>query len=119
MQCLEEQSLSINAIEQFIKANHYPTFDQMEDIQFRRLDLDAEYGLVNHNYCKKVYETMHLANSKKYVDQWIECVKSGGGSQALKCNAETLRLFSPIAKCLQKDVLNKFQEIYDYAISKL
>lgn len=119
MQCLEEQPVYINAIEQFIKANPYPSFDQMEDLQFTRLDLDSEYGPTNHNYCKKLYETMHLDNNKKYVDELIKCVKSGGGSQALKCNAETLRLFSPIAKCMEKEVLQKFNEIYDYIISHL
>jgi hypothetical protein len=118
MQCIEEQKIN-NQIEAFIKANPYPTFEEMEDLQFRRLDLDSEYGETNHNYCKNIYETMHLPNNKKILDKWIECIKSGGGSQALKCNLETILLFSPLAKCIEQEVLQKFNEIYNYVVAKL
>jgi hypothetical protein len=118
MQCTQEQSLSTNIIEAFIKANPYPTFEEMEELQSRRLDLDSEYGLTNHNYCKKIYETLHEDNNK-YIEKWIECIKSRGGSQALKCNVETLRLFSPLAKCLDEEIMQKFNKIYQYVMSQL
>jgi hypothetical protein len=105
-------------IEEFILANPYPSFEEMEDLQSRRIDLDAEYGQHNHMYCKEIYETMHLDN-RKLVEGWIQTIKSSGGSQALKCNVETMRLFSPIAKCTDVGVLQKFTDIYNYVMTQL
>ena len=90
-----------------------------------RFDLDAEYGLNNHDWCKHIYETMHIDDNRRIVDEWILDIKRSGGSQALKCNLETLRLFSPIAKCEKcmdeeaQIVFQKFAYIYDYVTGKL
>lgn len=113
------------SIESFIQANPYPTYEEMEVLQTMRFDLDAEYGLNNHDWCKHIYETMHIDDNRRIVDEWILDIKRSGGSQALKCNLETLRLFSPIAKCEKcmdeeaQIVFHKFADIYDYVTSNL
>ena len=110
-------SIGVLTLEEFIKLNPYPTFEEMEELQFSRFDLDAEYGLINHKLCKNVYESLYLLNRKTYVDNWIENVKRFGGFQAVKCNLETLRLFSPISKIIDNEHYKVFQEIYDYVIN--
>lgn len=89
----------------------------MEDIQYLRFDLDAEYGLLNHCLCEKVYETMYKENSREYVNKWCEGVISTGGLQALKCNLETLKSYSPISKISDPEVYKVFQEIHDYVVN--
>jgi hypothetical protein len=123
-----DRSTQKQTIESFIQANPYPTFEEMEVLQTMRFDLDAEYGLHNHKCCKQIYETMYLDDDNhKILDDWIDAIKRSGGSQALKCNLETLRLFSPIAKCktcMEEDkeaqiVFQKFSTIYNYVIKHL
>jgi len=104
-------------LESFIKANPYPTMEEMECLHMTRIDLDAEYGLLNHSLCKKLYENMYKENCKVYVDKFIEGVKSTGGLQALKCNLETLTHFSPISKITDPELYKVFAEIYKYVDS--
>jgi hypothetical protein len=106
-------------IEAFIKCNPYPTMEEMETIQSFRIDLDSEYGLLNHKLCKEVYENMYKKNSIDYVNAFIEGVKSTGGSQALKCNLETLKNYSPISKITDLELYIMFIDIYNYVVSKL
>jgi len=113
------QCTTNNNIEKFIKKNPYPEFKEMEELQSMRLDLDSEYCIFNHNLCKRVYSSMHHPDNKNYVDQWVNSIKNTGGSQALKCNLESMLLFSPIAQCKEEEVLKKFKEIYDYVITQL
>jgi hypothetical protein len=112
-------SSGVLTFEEFIKLNPYPTFEEMEQLQTRRFDLDAEYGLINHDLCKTVYESLHLPNKNVYVDKWIEKVTERGGYHALYCNLETLRLFSPISKIIDQDHYKEFQEIYDNVMNLL
>jgi len=113
------QCTTNNIIEKFIKKNPYPEFKEMEELQSMRLDLDSEYCIFNHNLCKRVYSSMHHPDNKNYVDEWVNSIKNLGGSQALKCNLESMLLFSPIAQCKEEEVLKKFKEIYDYVITQL
>ena len=106
-------------IESFIIANPYPTMEEMEALHTFRIDLDSEYGLLNHELCKKVYENMHKENWIDYADEFIKKVKTTGGSQALKCNLETLRSYSPISKITDPELYVIFVDIYNYVVSKL
>jgi hypothetical protein len=112
--CVEDEIIKL-----FILSNPYPSYEEIEDLQDRRIDLDSEYGLYNHNLCKNVYENLYKENCKIFVEKWIKTVtdSSGGGIFTLRCNAETIRLFSPISKCKIPEVIEKFKEIYDYVVN--
>jgi hypothetical protein len=112
-------SVNVLSFEEFIKANPYPSFETMEDLQSSRLDLDSEYSIDNHNRCKKVYETIYLPDRKKYIDEFIVFVKNIGGSQTLKYNLQTLYLFSPISKIIDPEHIKITNEMYYYILSHL
>ena len=54
---------------EFIKSNPYPTFEEMEIKLTRRFDLDAEYGIANHNQCKTIYENL---NDDKMINEMAQ-----------------------------------------------
>jgi len=107
-------------MKKFIESNPYPSYTEMEELQSRKIVLDSEYGLYNHHLCRNIYENLYHEKCNEYVDNWIRVVTtgSGGGIFTLKCNVETLRLFTPISKCDIPELLEKFKEIY-YFIKKI
>ena len=118
MQCNSLKESTNNIIEEFIKKNPYPEFEEMGELLSRRLDLDSEYCEWTHDWCEKVYSSMHLPDNKKYVVDWVIKMKNTS-YHTLKCNLDTILLFSPIAQCKEAEVLRKFKEIYDYVMSQL
>ena len=55
--------------------------------------LDAEYGLGNHEWCKTIYENM---NNSKLINDTINNIKRCGGQQALNANLIILLDYSPL-----------------------
>ena len=105
-------------IKLFVETNPYPSYEEMEEYLDVSIQLYAEYGVYNHVLCKNVYENLYNEKCDFYVEKWINTVigTGGGGILTLRCNADTLRRFSPISKCEIPEVLEKFTEIYDFVI---
>jgi hypothetical protein len=113
-------SINVFTLEEFIKINRYPTFEEMEEYQENRIDLDSEYGKWNHDQCKKLYQTMHLKNTNKiHIDNWVQSAKRTNELYQLKSNLETLRIFSPISKMIDPEHIKIFKEIYDYILTQI
>jgi len=94
---------------EFIKSNPYPTFEEMEIKLTIRFDLDAEYGIANHNQCKTIYENL---NDDKIISEMVQQIKRSGGITALNANLVTLQEYSPLAECTNEIVLQRWQKIY-------
>ena len=92
----------------FLAENPYPTYEEMtEKWLSQRIDLDAEYGLQNHNLCRKIY--MNLNKRKlleKIVEDFISTVITLGGKQALKANIEILVDYTPLLYCGDQTIID-------------
>ena len=94
---------------EFIKSNPYPTFEEMEIKLTRRVDLDAEYGIANHNQCKTIYDNL---NNDKMISEMVQQIKRAGGITALNANLIILQEYSPLAHCTDEIVLQRWLQIY-------
>ena len=94
---------------EFIKSNPYPTFEEMEIKLTRRFDLDAEYGISNHNQCKTIYENL---NDDKIISEMVQQIRRAGGITALNANLIILQDFSPLTECTDEIVLQRWLKIY-------
>ena len=94
---------------EFIKSNPYPTFEEMDIKLTRRVDLDAEYGIANHNQCKTIYENL---NDDTIISEMVQKIKRAGGITALNANLVTLQEYSPLAECTDEIVLQRWFQIY-------
>ena len=101
--------MSTNQIKEFIKSNPYPTFEEMEIKLTMRFDLDAEYGIANHNQCKTIYENL---NDDKMISEMVQQIKRAGGITALNANLIILQEYSPLADCTDEIVLQRWLQIY-------
>ena len=101
--------MSTNQIKEFIKSNPYPTFEEMEIKLTMRFDLDAEYGIANHNQCKTIYENL---NDDKMISEMVQQIKRAGGITALNANLIILQGYTPLADCTDEIVLQRWLEIY-------
>ena len=94
---------------EFIKSNPYPTFEEMEINLTMRFDLDAEYGIANHNQCKTIYDNL---NNDKMISEMVQQIKRAGGITALNANLIILQEYSPLAHCTDEIVLQRWLQIY-------
>ena len=94
---------------EFIKSNPYPTFEEMEIKLTIRFDLDAEYGIANHNQCKTIYENL---NDDNIISEMVQQIKRAGGITALNANLIILQGYTPLAKCTDEIVLQRWLKIY-------
>ena len=94
---------------EFIKSNPYPTFEEMEIKQTIRFNLDAEYGIANHNQFKTIYENL---NDDTIISEMVQKIKKAGGITALNANLVTLQEYSPLAECTDEIVLQRWFQIY-------
>ena len=94
---------------EFIKSNPYPTFEEMEIKLTMRFDLDAEYGIANHNQCKTIYENL---NDDKMISEMVQQIKRAGGITALNANLIILQGYTPLAECTDEIVLQRWFQIY-------
>ena len=94
---------------EFIKSNPYPTFEEMEIKLTTRFDLDAEYGIANHNQCKTIYENL---NDDKIISEMVQQIRRAGGITALNANLIILQDFSPLTECTDEIVLQRWLKIY-------
>ena len=75
----------------------------------RWFDLDAEYGIANHNQCKTIYENL---NDDKMISEMVQQIRRAGGITALNANLIILQDFTPLADCTDKIVLQRWLQIY-------
>ena len=101
--------MSTNQIKEFITSNPYPTFEEMEIKLTIRFDLDAEYGIANHNQCKTIYENL---NDDNIISEMVQQIKRAGGITALNANLIILQGYTPLADCTDEIVLQRWLEIY-------
>jgi hypothetical protein len=73
------------ASKEMVKANPYPTFEAITALleKQRHLALIAEYGRINHDLCKTIYEN---CTDKEKVIEAGKAIHARGGIQALQCN---------------------------------
>jgi hypothetical protein len=81
-----------NDINEYIKSNSYPNYDKMMDYIEYSMDLWAEYGEMNHIWCKEIYENPH---NKELIISTGRKIYNMGGKQALIKNYKVIALFSP------------------------
>ena len=79
-------------IEDFVKWNPYPNYQYIigkleSDNKF--LDMFAEYGELNHEFCKTIYEN---PNNEELIIEMGRNIDSRGGKWALFNNIRVLRL---------------------------
>jgi len=80
------------AIIRFVQSNPYPSYEEMMERIDCRVDLFAEYGPKNHDWCKTIYEN---PTNKKLIVEIGKAIYKMGGIQALSTNHEIIKCFSP------------------------
>ncbi len=89
---LLEQEEESYLLYEFVKSNPYQKdYDIMSAIL--PLQLDAEYGLANHEWCKTIYENM---GNSQLINDIINKIFKCGGKQALNANLIILLDYSPL-----------------------
>ena len=101
----------MTSIYNFIDSNPYPSYDEMDVKLNSRLDLSSEYGLSNHQFCKSIYENFFKDDKTLEIIEKSKNIYSSGGRQALFCNLETIRLYSPLSQCNDENLLKAFYYI--------
>jgi len=89
---MEHTDASDDAINQFVFLNPYPSYDEITKNIERRMDLEAEYGVLNHTWCKTIYEN---PTNKKLIVETGQAIYRMGGMQALTKNKEIIQRYSP------------------------
>jgi hypothetical protein len=88
------------SIKEFVCKYPYPSYEEMTDTWLQtRIDLDAEYGLKNHELCREIYQNLATSKQQDKVTKFVSIVFATGGKQALKCNIEVLMKYSPFIYC--------------------
>ncbi len=107
---LSEQEEESYLLYDFVRLNPYQTdYDKMSEIL--PMQLDAEYGLGNHEWCKTIYENM---DNNKIINDTINNIKRCGGQQALNANLIILLDYSPLKISKDMFVQNYFRKfIFD------
>jgi len=97
-----EDGLSIEEkVELFTSWYPYPTLEDMEEKLENNLELEAEYGEKNHEWCERLYygilDEDIIYEVGKEIYEW-------GGTRAMAANYETLVRFSPFWESVDEDV---------------
>ena len=100
---LLDQEEEINLLNKFVSLNPYPeNYDEISSIL--PLQLDAEYGLSNHEWCRTIYENM---SNSRLVNNIINKIVSVGGYAALNANLLVIKNYSPL-----KNSKNMYIQMY-------
>lgn len=81
---------------------NYPTFEEMEIILMWNFRLDAEYGKMNHEICKRIFEN---STNEDIIKECMKQIEQVGGRQALVVNLEILLTKTPL---LDKKLVQKY-----------
>lgn len=88
-------------MEDFIKSHPYPTYSEMVKKLDDRIDLYAEYGKMQHAWCKTIYEN---PMNKDLIVELGKKIYRLGGMQALVSINTILKYFSPYWDSLDADI---------------
>lgn len=91
-QPLIEPNNDEEAIKRFVQTNPYPSYEEMMERIDCRIDLFAEYGPKNHDWCKTIYEN---PTNQKLIVEMGKAIYMMGGLQALSKNHEVIKYYSP------------------------
>lgn len=84
----EEEKL----IDEYVNAQPYPEYGDMLRTIEKHIELYAEYGEINHTWCKIIYEN---PNNKELIIETGKKIYNRGGLQALVMNYNVIKYFSP------------------------
>ena len=96
-------------IKRFVQSNPYPSYEEMMERIDSRIDLFAEYGPKNHDWCKIIYEN---PTNKELIVEMGKAIYKMGGMQALFKNHEIIKYFSPYYKNPEIRVQGRIIEEY-------
>jgi hypothetical protein len=91
-------------MDKFVKENPYPTYKEMMNKLDNHMDLFSEYGKMQHNWCKTIYEN---PTNKDIIIETGKKIYRLGGMQALVSNNTILKYFSPYWDSLDSDIKNQ------------
>jgi len=82
-------------LNEYIKDNPYPDYEEMEEILSNNPVLYSEYGKMHHECCKIIYEN---ATNKDLIVEMAKRIFNVGGMQALRANYQILRNCTPFSE---------------------
>ena len=88
-------------VEEFVKSNPYPTYQEMEKMLENNIMLYSEYGLFQHKCCKTIYENPH---NKEIIIQSGKEIYNLGGIRALSANLSVLKNYSPYSQSFSTEI---------------
>ena len=88
-------------LEDYVKENPYPSYEEMETKLMQDLILYSEYGKMNHNCCKKIYEN---PTNKNLIVEMGKQIFTAGGIQALSANHKILKYHSPFSESTDTEI---------------
>ena len=91
-------------IKSFVTSTPYPSYQEMMDYLKNNIELGCEYGEMNHNLCKTIYEN---PTNKELIVEMGKKIYERGGIQALSANYTILKYFSPY--CRSTNIVIKSQ----------
>lgn len=79
-------------IDEYVNTHPYPEYGDMLQKIEKHIELYAEYGELNHNWCKIIYEN---PNNTELIIETGKKIYNHGGLQALTMNYDVIKYFSP------------------------
>jgi hypothetical protein len=79
-------------IDEYVNTHPYPEYGDMLQKIEKHIELYAEYGELNHNWCKIIYEN---PNNTDLIIESGKKIYNRGGLQALVMNHAIIKYFSP------------------------
>jgi len=101
-------------IKQYVKVYPYPEFKEISNILHNNidfLDMYAEYGLLNHIYCKIIYEN---PIDKELIIEMGKKIFERGGIQALTMNHNVIKYVSPYWQSTNSIIKGQGRMIEEY-----
>lgn len=106
---LEEEE---KAVEKFIREHPYPGYDEIRNKL--PIELWAEYGTLNHEWCKMIYENLTNDN---IMEEYMGKIMRRGGLTAGQANHRTMTGYTPMKnQCYPISYLNSldtFMYLFD------
>ena len=99
------------AIKKFVLTNPYPSYEEMMERIDSRVDLFAEYGPKNHEWCKTIYEN---PTNQKLIVEMGKAIYKRGGMHALCKNHEIIKYFSPYWSSSDQEIRVQGRIIEEY-----
>lgn len=113
--CEKEIQKENKMIEEYVKLNPYPSYDEIEKKLEKHLDLYAEYGDLNHFCCKIIYEN---PTNKDLIVKMGKKIYERGGMTALQSNYHVIRYFTPFWESSNL-VIKSYARMFDFYFTEV